>query len=118
MAAAKRRQATRPWGRWEVLLRGRGFQVKRLIVKPGHRLSLQYHHHRSEHWNVVEGTGRFLIGRRTLKAGAGQSVYVPKGAVHRIENPGRRRLVIVEVQMGRHIHESDIVRLQDDYFRP
>jgi mannose-6-phosphate isomerase len=100
-----------------VLLHGRGFQVKRLIVKPGHRLSLQYHHHRSEHWNIVEGAGRFRIGRRTLKAAAGQSVYVPKGAVHRIENPGRCRLVIVEVQMGSHIHESDIVRLKDDYSR-
>ena len=110
-------RATRPWGQWEVLLHGRGFQVKRLVVKPGHRLSLQYHHHRSEHWNIVEGIGRFRIGRRTLKAHAGQSVYVPQGAVHRIENPSRKRLVIVEVQMGTRITEKDIVRLQDDYHR-
>lgn len=109
--------ATRPWGRWEVLLKDRGFQVKRLVVKPGHRLSLQYHHYRSEHWNIVEGIGRFRIGRRILKAGAEQSVYVPKGAVLRIENPGRKRFVIVEVQMGKQIHEHDIVRLHDDYHR-
>lgn len=112
-----RRRATRPWGQWEALLRGKGFQVKRLIVKPGHRLSLQYHHHRSEHWNIVEGRGKFRIGRRTLKAHAGQSVYVPQGAVHRIENLGPARLVIVEVQMGSRISERDIVRLKDDYHR-
>ena len=108
---------TRPWGRWTVLGEGNGYKVKRIEVNPGHRLSLQFHHHRSEHWIVVSGTARVVIGERTEDVQAQESTFVPAGTSHRIENPGPHPLIIIEVQSGSYLGEDDIIRLQDDYGR-
>jgi len=108
---------TRPWGRWTVLGEGDGYKVKRLEVNPGHRLSLQFHHRRSEHWIVVSGTARVVIGERIEYVQAQESTFVPAGTSHRIENPGPLPLIIIEIQSGPYLGEDDIVRLQDDYGR-
>jgi mannose-6-phosphate isomerase len=108
---------TRPWGSFEVLAEGTGYKVKRLVVEPGHRLSLQRHRFRAEHWVVVAGTPRVRIANRTLRLKARASVTVPKGAWHRIENPGTVPAVIVEVQHGAYLGEDDILRRADDYGR-
>ncbi len=110
-------QDQRPWGSWEVLALGPGYAVKRLTVKPGARLSLQRHAHRAEHWVIVGGTGRVTKGAATLDLAAGQNAVIDLGEVHRIENPGTAELVFIEVQHGRHLDESDIERLEDDYGR-
>ncbi len=107
----------RPWGRFTVLEVGDGYQVKRLEVTPGHRLSLQFHHHRSEHWIVVSGTARLVIGSETRVAQPRDTAFVPREARHRIENPGPEPLVIIEVQHGAYLGEDDIVRIEDDYAR-
>lgn len=107
----------RPWGWFETLaIRGR-FQVKRIMVKPGAALSLQSHHHRSEHWIVVEGTAKVTIDEQTHLVTEGQSVYIPLGAVHRMENPGKVPMVLIEVQTGAYLGEDDIVRYDDIYAR-
>ncbi len=107
----------RPWGRWTVLGEGDGYKVKRIEVNPGHRLSLQLHHRRSEHWIVVSGTAKVIIGERTEYIHAQESTFVPAGTSHRIENPGPHSLTIIEIQSGPYLKEDDIVRLQDDYGR-
>lgn len=107
----------RPWGRWYVLDRGRGYQVKLLEVRPGQRLSLQYHRHRSEIWVKVAGTALATVGNRNLDPAPLQPVVIPTGAVHRLGNPGKDVLRIIEVQQGDWISEDDIVRLEDDYRR-
>ena len=107
----------RPWGRWTVLGEGDGYKVKRIEVNPGQRLSLQMHHHRSEHWIVVSGTAIVVIGDQVDHIGAQESTFVPAGTSHRIENPGSRPLIIIEIQSGSYLGEDDIVRLQDDYGR-
>ena len=107
----------RPWGRWTVLGEGDGYKVKRIEVNPGHRLSLQMHHHRSEHWIVVSGTAKVVIGDQVEHIGVQESTFVPAGTTHRIENPGPRPLIIIEIQSGLYLGEDDIVRLQDDYGR-
>lgn len=109
--------ADRPWGRWTVLTEGAGYKVKLIEVRPGHRLSLQFHHHRSEHWVVVSGRARVVIGDRTAEATPLESMVIPVGSVHRLENPGADPLVVVEVQQGEILSEEDIVRLEDDYHR-
>ena len=106
-----------PWGNWCALARGKGFQVKRLEVKPGHRFSLQWHRIRSEHWVIVSGTGRVTVGSRSHKVRVGQHFFIPKRAKHRVYNVGRSPLVLIEVQQGTYLGEDDIVRLQDDYGR-
>ena len=107
----------RPWGWFETLaIRGR-FQVKRIFVKPGAALSLQSHHHRSEHWVVVEGTAKVTIDSDVNLVTEGQSVYIPLGAIHRMENPGIVPLVIIEVQTGAYLGEDDIIRIEDIYRR-
>lgn len=107
----------RPWGWFETLaIRGR-FQVKRIFVKPGAALSLQSHHHRSEHWVVVEGTAKVTVDSNVHLITEGQSVYIPLGALHRMENPGRVPLVIIEVQTGTYLGEDDIIRYEDIYSR-
>ena len=107
----------RPWGWFETLaIRGR-FQVKRIYVKPGASLSLQSHHHRSEHWIVVEGTAKVTVDEKVELITEGQSVYVPVGAVHRMENPGKMPMVLIEVQTGSYLGEDDIVRYEDIYSR-
>ncbi len=107
----------RPWGWYESLVVGSRFQVKRITVLPGASLSLQSHFHRSEHWIVVEGTARVTVGEDVQLLSENQSVYVPVGAVHRIENPGRIPMVFIEVQTGSYVGEDDIVRYEDRYAR-
>ncbi|TCP20227.1 mannose-1-phosphate guanylyltransferase/mannose-6-phosphate isomerase [Rhodovulum adriaticum] len=107
----------RPWGWFESLATGPRFQVKRIVVKPGAALSLQSHHHRSEHWIVVQGTARITIGDEVKLVTENESVYVPLGAVHRMENPGKLPMVLIEVQTGSYLGEDDIVRYEDVYAR-
>ena len=107
----------RPWGWFESLALGECFQVKRIYVKPGASLSLQSHNHRSEHWIVVEGTAKVTIDEDVKLVNEGQSVYVPLGAVHRMENPGHTPILLIEVQIGTYLGEDDIVRYEDVYAR-
>jgi mannose-6-phosphate isomerase len=107
----------RPWGSFTILEEGRGYKIKRIEVKPGHRLSLQMHHHRSEHWIVVAGTAKVECGDEEIILSCNQSTYVPQCTTHRLENPGVIPLVLIEVQNGEYLGEDDIVRFQDDYSR-
>ena len=107
----------RPWGSFTVLEEARGYKIKRIEVKPGHRLSLQMHHHRSEHWIVVSGTAKVVCGDNELLLSSNQSTYVPPCTSHRLENPGMIPLVLIEVQNGEYLGEDDIIRFQDDYAR-
>ena len=107
----------RPWGWYESLALGPRFQVKRIVVNPGAALSLQSHHHRSEHWIVVAGTAKVTIDDEVKLVGENQSVYIPLGAVHRMENPGKLPLTLIEVQTGSYFGEDDIIRYEDVYAR-
>jgi mannose-1-phosphate guanylyltransferase/mannose-6-phosphate isomerase len=107
----------RPWGNYQSLDRGERYQVKRIVVNPGGRLSLHKHAHRAEHWVVVRGTALITIGDEKKTLNENQSVYVPLGAVHRLENPGTAPLELIEVQSGNYLGEDDIVRLEDVYQR-
>jgi len=107
----------RPWGWFETIGAGDGFQVKRIQVHPGAALSLQSHRHRAEHWVVVQGTARVTVGETVSLVAANQSIYVPQGAVHRLENPGHDPMVLIEVQTGSYFGEDDIVRYDDRYAR-
>ncbi|GHC50632.1 mannose-1-phosphate guanylyltransferase/mannose-6-phosphate isomerase [Neogemmobacter tilapiae] len=110
------RQA-RPWGHYETLAMGPRFQVKSIVVKPGGQLSLQSHVHRAEHWVVVEGTAQVTVGQEARLVGENQSVYIPLGAVHRLANPGKLPLRLIEVQTGAYLGEDDIRRYEDVYAR-
>ena len=107
----------RPWGWYESLVIGGRFQVKRIVVNPGAALSLQSHHHRSEHWIVVEGTAKVTVDADVKLISENQSVYIPLGAVHRMENPGKVPMVLIEVQTGSYLGEDDIIRYEDVYAR-
>jgi len=107
----------RPWGSYHSIDQGPRFQVKRIVVKQGGRLSLQLHHHRAEHWVVVRGTARVTIGDETKTLHENESIYIPSGAKHRLENPGKIELELIEVQTGSYLGEDDIVRIEDDYRR-
>jgi mannose-1-phosphate guanylyltransferase/mannose-6-phosphate isomerase len=107
----------RPWGSYQSLDLGERYQVKRIVVKQGGRLSLQLHHHRAEHWVVVRGTARVTIGDMVQMVHENESVYVPMGTQHRLENPGKIDLELIEVQTGSYLGEDDIERLRDDYHR-
>ncbi|MFS4583678.1 mannose-1-phosphate guanylyltransferase/mannose-6-phosphate isomerase [Phaeobacter sp. C3_T13_0] len=107
----------RPWGWFESLVVGERFQVKRIHVHPGAALSLQSHHHRSEHWIVVEGTAKVTVDDKVQLVSENQSVYIPLGAVHRMENPGKVPMVLIEVQTGSYLGEDDIIRYEDIYAR-
>ncbi|WP_298922080.1 mannose-1-phosphate guanylyltransferase/mannose-6-phosphate isomerase [uncultured Roseobacter sp.] len=107
----------RPWGWFESLAIGDRFQVKRIVVHPGAALSLQSHHHRAEHWIVVEGTAKVTIDEDVRLVSENQSVYIPLGAVHRMENPGKVPMVLIEVQTGTYLGEDDIIRYEDVYAR-
>lgn len=107
----------RPWGSYERLAMGGRFQVKRIIVKPGGALSLQMHHHRSEHWIIVRGTAEITIGDASNIYTENQSVYIPLGGLHRLRNPGKINLELIEVQSGSYLGEDDINRFDDDYRR-
>ena len=111
------RKVYRPWGAYDSIDNGERFQVKRITVKPGGTLSLQMHHHRAEHWIVVSGTARVTRGDETLLLTENQSTYIPLGVVHRLENPGRLPLELIEVQSGSYLGEDDIVRFEDRYGR-
>jgi mannose-1-phosphate guanylyltransferase/mannose-6-phosphate isomerase len=107
----------RPWGSYQSVDNGDRHQVKRIIVKPGGRLSLQMHHHRSEHWIVVRGAARVTVNELVKTVHENESVYIPIGAVHRLENPGKIQLELIEVQTGSYFGEDDIIRVEDDYQR-
>ena len=107
----------RPWGWYESIALGPRFQVKRIVVNPGAALSLQSHNHRSEHWIVVEGTAKVTIDDEVKTVTENQSVYIPLGAIHRMENPGKLRLTLIEVQTGSYFGEDDIIRYEDVYSR-
>jgi mannose-1-phosphate guanylyltransferase/mannose-1-phosphate guanylyltransferase/mannose-6-phosphate isomerase len=107
----------RPWGWFEALANGDRFQVKRIVVKPGAALSLQSHMHRAEHWIVVQGTAKVTINDEVQLVTENQSIYVPLGAVHRMENPGKLPMVLIEVQTGSYLGEDDIIRYEDIYSR-
>lgn len=107
----------RPWGWFESLVIGERFQVKRIVVNPGAALSLQSHHHRSEHWIVVQGTAKVTVDDDVKLVSENQSVYIPLGATHRMENPGKLLMVLIEVQTGSYLGEDDIIRYEDIYAR-
>jgi mannose-1-phosphate guanylyltransferase/mannose-6-phosphate isomerase len=114
---ALHREVFRPWGSYDSIDHGDRFQVKRLIVKPGATMSLQLHHHRAEHWIVVSGTAQITRGEETFLLGENESTYIPVGTKHRIANPGKVMLHIIEVQSGSYLGEDDIVRFEDVYGR-
>ncbi|HEY9654411.1 MAG TPA: phosphomannose isomerase type II C-terminal cupin domain [Crinalium sp.] len=107
----------RPWGSFSILEESGGYKIKRIEVKPKHRLSLQMHHHRSEHWIVVSGTAKVVCGNDEIILYTNQSTYVPPCTNHRLENPGVIPLILIEVQNGEYLGEDDIVRFHDDYAR-
>jgi len=111
------RNVHRPWGSYDSIDSGPRFQVKRIVVKPGASLSLQMHHHRAEHWIVVSGTAEVTVGEKVMLLCENESVYIPLGAVHRLANPGKLPLELIEVQSGSYLGEDDIVRLQDNFGR-
>jgi mannose-1-phosphate guanylyltransferase/mannose-6-phosphate isomerase len=107
----------RPWGRYRVMDSGVGYKVKQIVVEPGKRLSLQLHHHRAEHWVVVQGVAQVTIGREQKAVAANESIFVPAETAHRLENLGPDPLKIIEIQTGPYLEEDDIVRLSDDFWR-
>ncbi|MDB5613873.1 MAG: mannose-phosphate guanylyltransferase/mannose-6-phosphate isomerase, partial [Devosia sp.] len=109
--------AYRPWGGYASVLAGDRFQVKRLFVKPGKKLSLQKHHHRAEHWIVVRGTAEVTIDGTVTTLSENQSIYLPLGCVHRLANPGKIELELIEVQTGSYLGEDDIIRIEDEFGR-
>src|SRR5439155_1079125 len=111
------REVFRPWGSYDSIDSGERFQVKRLVVNPGAQLSLQLHHHRAEHWIVVSGTAQITCDDKVFLLEENQSTYIPLGSKHRIDNPGKIPLHIIEVQSGTYLGEDDIVRFQDVYGR-
>ena len=111
------RHVYRPWGSYDSIDEGARYQVKRIMVKPGASLSLQMHHHRAEHWIVVSGTAEITNGDKVLLLSENQSTYIPLGQTHRLANPGRVPLEIIEVQSGAYLGEDDIVRFEDTYGR-
>lgn len=117
MQALTHRKVARPWGWYDCVDIGHRFQVKRIGVKPGASLSLQKHHHRAEHWVVVRGTAEVTCGEDVFLLSENQSTYIPVGEIHRLKNPGKIPLEMIEVQSGTYLGEDDIVRLDDTYGR-
>ena len=111
------RKVFRPWGNYVSLVEGKRWQVKQISVKPGEKLSLQFHHYRAEHWIVVKGTAKVEIEGKTNIIGENESVYIPIGAQHRLYNPGKLDLTLIEVQSGSYLGEDDIIRIEDKYGR-
>ena len=111
------REVYRPWGKYDSVDNGERYQVKRITVKPGAKLSVQMHHHRAEHWVVVSGTARVTNGDKTFLLSENESTYIPVGVVHALENPGKVELELIEVQSGSYLGEDDIVRFEDRYGR-
>ncbi|CAK7192104.1 Alginate biosynthesis protein AlgA [Commensalibacter sp. Nvir] len=115
--AVSHRRCYRPWGFYETLVNSHRFQVKQIIVNVGGELSLQKHFHRSEHWVVVSGVAKVIRGEENLLLRENESIYIPQGTIHRLKNPGRIPLVVIEIQSGSYLNEDDIVRLEDAYNR-
>ena len=111
------REVYRPWGSYDSIDEGGRFKVKRITVKPGEKLSVQMHHHRAEHWVVVSGTANVTVNNDTTMLTENESIYIPIGAVHALENPGKIPLELIEVQSGAYLGEDDIVRFSDRYGR-
>lgn len=111
------REVFRPWGSYDSIGSGQRFQVKRICVKQGARLSLQMHHHRAEHWVVVSGTAKITKGDKEYLLAENQSTYIPVGVIHSLENPGKIPLELIEIQSGGYLGEDDIIRLEDRYGR-
>ena len=111
------RKIYRPWGNYDSVVEGFRWQVKRIEVKPGASLSLQMHHHRTEHWIVVTGTAEVEIDSEKHIIGENKSIYIPLGSKHRLSNPGKIPLILIEVQSGAYLKEDDIVRIKDKYGR-
>jgi len=107
----------RPWGRFSVIADEKDHKVKQIVVYPGQRLSLQKHHKRSEYWFVVSGNGIVTLDGQRLNKKRGDSIEIPRGSVHRIENPGTNDLIFIEIQTGEYFGEDDIERFEDDYGR-
>lgn len=108
---------TRPWGRWEVLSAGDGFITKMITVNPDQKLSLQWHHHRGEHWIITEGEGVVTLGDEDIPVKKGSTIFIPKTVHHRMTNPHAKVLKFVEIQVGSILDESDIERIEDVYGR-
>lgn len=117
LATTDRTSKIRPWGAWHILEAGPGYKIKRLDVRPGHRLSYQVHAHREETWVVVFGMATCVVNGQTFKLGPGETITVPQGAAHRIVNGHSEPLMIVEVQRGGYTGEDDILRIDDEYGR-
>jgi mannose-1-phosphate guanylyltransferase len=111
------REVYRPWGKYDSIDNGERYQVKRITVNPGAKLSVQMHHHRAEHWVVVSGIAKVTNGDRTFMISENESTYIPVGVVHALENPGKLPLEMIEVQSGSYLGEDDIVRFEDIYGR-
>ncbi|HGB5833403.1 TPA: mannose-1-phosphate guanylyltransferase ManC, partial [Salmonella enterica subsp. enterica serovar Aberdeen] len=111
------REVYRPWGKYDSIDAGERYQVKRITVKPGEGLSVQMHHHRAEHWVVVAGTARVTINGEVKLLGENESIYIPLGATHCLENPGKIPLDLIEVRSGSYLEEDDVVRFEDRYGR-
>jgi mannose-1-phosphate guanylyltransferase/mannose-6-phosphate isomerase len=111
------REVFRPWGSYDSIDMGGRYQVKRITVKPGAKLSVQMHHHRAEHWIVVKGIAEVTNGEQVIRLTENQSTYIPQGQKHRLANPGTEPLEIIEVQSGSYLGEDDIVRFEDVYKR-
>ena len=107
----------RPWGWFEILFEEANLKIKRIMVKPGKRLSLQSHERRAENWVVVQGQALFTLGEKTFRLAPRQGVFIPEKTKHRMENPGKEDLVFIEVQTGTYLGEDDITRFQDDFDR-
>jgi mannose-1-phosphate guanylyltransferase/mannose-6-phosphate isomerase len=107
----------RPWGYYQSVDQGARYQVKRIVVRPGGRLSLQKHHHRAEHWVVVRGVAEVTINTKVETVHENESIYLPIGSTHRLANPGKIDLELIEVQTGSYFGEDDIVRIEDDFNR-
>ena len=116
MSAANYKEE-RPWGWFEILFEEAGLKVKRIMVKPGKRLSLQSHERRAENWVVIQGRARVTIGERTHELEPHQAVFIPRQSRHRMENPGQEEMIFIEVQTGSYLGEDDITRYQDDFDR-
>ena len=112
-----REKGVRPWGYYTVLEEGNGYKVKKISVNPNHKLSLQRHQKRAEHWVVIEGTAKITNGSQETLLHANESTFIPRGKKHRLENPGTTPLVIIEVQTGTYLGEDDIERFEDLYGR-
>jgi mannose-1-phosphate guanylyltransferase len=111
------REVYRPWGKYDSVDSGKRFQVKRITVKSGAKLSVQMHHHRAEHWIVVSGTAKVTIGGKEQLLTENESAYIPITAIHSLENPGKVDLELIEIQSGSYLGEDDIVRFEDRYGR-